>query len=207
MYDIMYRANECPNTHIRSFIHNLHSLRNNWNLFTVYFSVAPLIFWCKFCIPLGTSFELLRLLFWWYSRWLFALRLIFRRYLALHSLRNDFWAENLRCSPLGTAICSFVMLCIPLGTTFELLPIFLFLCTRWCMLRFYIYIFWGILLSWSWIRKEKLQTMAPLKTFLPLWKGKGCHRKNEKDYINLYIIPSKLIRVPRSRNVIAIHIL
>jgi hypothetical protein len=22
--------------------------------------------------------------------------------------------------------------------------------------------------------------MAPLKTFLPLWKGKGCHRKNEK---------------------------
>jgi hypothetical protein len=29
MYDVMYRANECPNTHIRSFIHNLHSLRNN----------------------------------------------------------------------------------------------------------------------------------------------------------------------------------
>jgi hypothetical protein len=22
--------------------------------------------------------------------------------------------------------------------------------------------------------------MAPLKTFLPLWKGKGCHRKNKK---------------------------
>jgi hypothetical protein len=29
MYDVMFRANECPNTHIRSFIHNLHSLRNN----------------------------------------------------------------------------------------------------------------------------------------------------------------------------------
>ena len=138
MYDVMYRANECPNTHIRSFIHNLHSLRNNGNLFAVYFSATPLIFRCKFCIPLGTSFELLRLLFQRYSRWLFALRLIFQRYsswlftlrltfrwyLALHSLRNDFWAENLRCVPLGTAFCSFVMLCIPLGMTFELLPIF-----------------------------------------------------------------------------------
>jgi hypothetical protein len=27
------------------------------------------------------------------------------------------------------------------------------------------------------LRKEKLQAIAPLKTFLPLWKGKGCHRK------------------------------
>jgi hypothetical protein len=49
--------------------------------------------------------------------------------------------------------------------------------------------------------------MAPLKTFLPLWKGKGCHRKNVKGYINLYIIPSKLICIPRSRNVVAVHIL
>jgi hypothetical protein len=91
--------------------------------FAVYFSVALLIFRCKFCIPLGTSFELLRLIFW--------------RYLALHSLRNDFWTENLWCAPLGTTFCSFVVLCIPLGTTFELLPGF-FLCTRWCMLRCYI---------------------------------------------------------------------
>jgi hypothetical protein len=30
------------------------------------------------------------------------------------------------------------------------------------------------------LNKKKLQAMAPLKTFLPLWKGKGCHRKNEK---------------------------
>jgi hypothetical protein len=102
MYDVMYRANECPNTHIRSHTHNLHSLRNDWSLFAVYFSAAPLIFRCKLCIPLGTSFELLHLLFWRYSRWLFALCLIFRQYLALHSLRNDFWAENLRCAPLGT---------------------------------------------------------------------------------------------------------
>ena len=48
------------------------------------------------------------------------------RFLALHSLRNVFWAENLWCAPLGTAFCSFVVLCIPLGMTFELLPIFSF---------------------------------------------------------------------------------
>jgi hypothetical protein len=111
------------------------------------FRCSPLTFRCKFCIPLGTSFELLCLLF---RRYKFCiplgtsfelLCLIFRRYLALHSLRNDFWAENLRYAPLGTTFCSFVVLCIPLGTTFELLPGFFSLCTRWCMLRFYIYIF------------------------------------------------------------------
>jgi hypothetical protein len=26
-------------------------------------------------------------------------------------------------------------------------------------------------------KNEKLQALAPLKTFLPLLKGKGCHRK------------------------------
>jgi hypothetical protein len=136
-----------------------------WNLFVIYFSAAPLIFRCKFCIPLGTSFELLRLPFRRYSRWLFALRLIFRWYLALHSLWNDFWAENLHCAPLGTAFCSFVVLCIPLGMTFELLPVFS-LCTRWCMLRFYIYIFLG---DFALVELEKkLQAMAPLKSFLPL---------------------------------------
>jgi hypothetical protein len=49
--------------------------------------------------------------------------------------------------------------------------------------------------------------MAPLKTFLPLWKEKGYLRKNEKDYIKLHIISLKLIRIPRSRNVVAVHIL
>jgi hypothetical protein len=80
------------------FIFRLHRL---------FFGVSALTFRCKFCIPLGTSFELLRLLFRRYSRWLFTLRLIFRRYLALHSLWNDFWAENLCCAPLGTTFCSF----------------------------------------------------------------------------------------------------
>jgi hypothetical protein len=55
-------------------------------------------------------------------------------------------------------------------------------------------------------KRKRLQTMAPLKTFLPLWKGKGCHRKIEKDYMTLYIIPPKLIRIPRPMNVITIHI-
>jgi hypothetical protein len=95
-------------------------LRNDKNLFAAYFSVAPLIFRCKFCIPLGTSFELLRLLYrWYFSRWLFTLRLIFRLYLALHSLWNNFWAENLHCAPLGMAFCSFGKLTLrSLGTTF-----------------------------------------------------------------------------------------
>jgi hypothetical protein len=78
---------------------------------------------------------------------------------------------------------SFVMLFILLGTTFELLPVFLFflsLCTRWCMLRFYILQpFLGDLALME-LNEKKLQAMAPLKTFLPLLKGKGCHRKNEK---------------------------
>jgi hypothetical protein len=143
MNDVMYCANECPYTRLRSHIQTLHSLRNYWNLFVVYFLASPLIFRCKFCIPLGTSFELLCLLF---RRYKFCiplgtsfelLRLIFRQHLALHSLRNNFWAENLHCAPLGTTFCSFVVLCIPLGTTFELLPGF-FLCTRWCVLRCYI---------------------------------------------------------------------
>jgi hypothetical protein len=70
--------------------------------------------WYKFCIPLRTSFELLRLLFRRYKfciplgTTLELLRLIFRQYLALHSLLNDFWAENLHCTPLGTTFCSFV---------------------------------------------------------------------------------------------------
>jgi hypothetical protein len=80
------------------FIFRLHRL---------FFDVSALTFRCKFCIPLGTSFELLRLLFRRYSRWLFVLRLIFRWYLALHSLWNDFWVENLHYAPLGTTFCIF----------------------------------------------------------------------------------------------------
>jgi hypothetical protein len=61
------------------------------------FELLHLLFrWYKFCIPLGTTFELLRLIF---RRYKFCiplgttfelLRLIFRRHLALHSLWNDF---------------------------------------------------------------------------------------------------------------------
>jgi hypothetical protein len=29
-------------------------------------------------------------------------------------------------------------------------------------------------------KKGKIKVIAPLKTFLPLWKGKGCHRKIKK---------------------------
>jgi hypothetical protein len=76
------------------------------------------------------------------------------------------------------------------------------------MLRFYIYIFLRDFALVELNKKEKLQAMAPLKTFLPLWKGKGCHsKKMKKDYIKLHIISSKLIRVPRSRNIVAVHIL
>jgi hypothetical protein len=49
--------------------------------------------------------------------------------------------------------------------------------------------------------------MAPLKTFLPFGKEKGAIGKNEKKYIKLHIISSKLILIPRSRNVVAVHIL
>jgi hypothetical protein len=50
--------------------------------------------------------------------------------------------------------------------------------------------------------------MAPLKTFLPFGKEKGSIGKmKDEDYINLYIISSKLIRIPRSRNVVVVHVL
>jgi hypothetical protein len=93
-------------THIPTMEYTI-SLPFIFRLHRLFFGVSALTFRCKFCIPLGTSFELLRLLFRRCSRWLFALHLIFWRYLALHSLWNDFWAENLHCAPLGTTFCSF----------------------------------------------------------------------------------------------------
>jgi hypothetical protein len=117
--DMMQRMMLMSKTHTHAETQSLCPLRNDQNLFAAYFSASPLIFRCKFCIPLGTSFELLRLLFrQYFSRWLFALRLIFRWYLALHSLWNDFWAENLHCAPLETTFCSFGKLTLhSLGTT------------------------------------------------------------------------------------------
>jgi hypothetical protein len=62
------------------------------------------------------------------------------------------------CIPLGTtlellrlllsaesALTFRCKLCIPLGTTLELLHLLLF-GTRWCALSFYIYILWGFFL-------------------------------------------------------------
>ena len=46
MYDVMCRANECPNACIRSHNHSLHSLGNDRSLFAIYFSASPLIFRC-----------------------------------------------------------------------------------------------------------------------------------------------------------------
>jgi hypothetical protein len=76
------------------------------------------------------------------------------------------------------------------------------------MLRFYILHSFGDFDLVELNKKRKITSYAPLKTFLPLWKGKGCHRKKmKKDYIKLHIISSKLIRIPRSRNVVVVHIL
>jgi hypothetical protein len=83
----------------------------------------------------------------------------------MHSLWNDFLAENLRCAPLGMTFCSFIMLCIPLGMTFELLPVFLFALDGAC-LDLHITSFLGDLALMG-LNKKKLQAMAPLKTFLP----------------------------------------
>jgi hypothetical protein len=75
------------------------------------------------------------------------------------------------------------------------------------MPSFYIYIFGGYCSCRADIRKEKLHAMAPLKPFSSFGKEKGAIGKNKKDYIRLHIVPPKLIRIPRSRNVAAVHIL
>jgi hypothetical protein len=92
--------------------------------------------------------------------------------------------------------------------TFELLPIFSFLPALDGACSVFTFTFLGDFARVELNKKKgKLHAMAPLKTFLPLQKGKGCHRKNKKDYIKLAIISVKLIRIPRSRNVVAVHIL
>jgi hypothetical protein len=78
---------------------------------------TPTLVHGRLYIPLGTTFELLRLLFWWYKFCIplgttfELLRLVFRRY--------KFYI------PLGTTLNFFALyfggiwLCIPFGTTFE----------------------------------------------------------------------------------------
>jgi hypothetical protein len=115
------------------------------------------------------------------------------------------------CIPLGTSLELLRLLlrryklCIPLGTSLELRFSFLALDGAFSAFTF---TFFGGFCSYK-TKKKRLHILAPLKTFLPLWKGKGCHEKknkNMKNYIKLYIISPKLIRIPRSRNVIAVHI-
>jgi hypothetical protein len=57
------------------------------------------------------------------------------------------------------------MLYIPLGTYFDLLPVFLFALDG-AGSDFTYYIFGDLALVWL-NKNEKLQAMAPLKTFLP----------------------------------------
>jgi hypothetical protein len=131
------------------------------------FRCSPFIFRCKFCIPLGTTLELLRLLFRRYKfciplgTTLELLCLLFRRYLALHSLRNDFWAENLRCAPLGTTFCSFIVLCIPFVTTFELFPVFFFFLHSMVHAQI-LHSFWGFSLV-ELNKKDKITSYGPIK--------------------------------------------
>jgi hypothetical protein len=75
------------------------------------------------------------------------------------------------------------MLCIPLGTTFELLPAFPLFFSLHSMVNAQILHFTSFLGDLTLVelnKKGKITSYAPLKTFLPLWKGKWCHRKNEK---------------------------
>jgi hypothetical protein len=68
--------------------------------------------------------------------------------------------------------------CIPLGTSFELLPIFSFLFALDGACSAFTFTSLGDIALVE-PKKEKFHVMAPLKTFLPLWKGKGCHRKKK----------------------------
>jgi hypothetical protein len=69
MYDVMYLANECQ-THTYEAITKafvplgtiIVSLSFIFRHHRLFFGVSALSFRCKFCIPLGTSFKLLRLL-------------------------------------------------------------------------------------------------------------------------------------------------
>jgi hypothetical protein len=94
-----------------------------------------------------------------------------------------------RCKPpLGASSPSILVesafifrckLCIPLVTTFELLPVFFsFLFALDGAFSAFTFTSLGdIALIEPKLEKEKLHAMALLKTFLPLWKGKGCHKK------------------------------
>jgi hypothetical protein len=87
---MMQRMMLMPKTRTHAETQSLRPLRNLQNIFAVYFSASPLIFRCKFCIPLGTSFELLCLYF-----------------------------GGIRVDSRFTLYFNGIWLCIPFGTTFE----------------------------------------------------------------------------------------
>jgi hypothetical protein len=72
------------------------------------------------------------------------------------------------------------VLCIPLGTTFELLTIFFFSALDDACSDFTFYIFLGDFVVIELDEKGKITNYGPIKNLSPLWKGKGCHRKNKK---------------------------
>jgi hypothetical protein len=55
-------------------------------------------------------------------------------------------------------------------------------------------------------KKRKITCYGPIKNLSPPLERKRVP-KEKKDYIKLDIISSKLIRIPRSRNVVAVHVL
>jgi hypothetical protein len=81
---------------------SLRPLRNDQDLFAVYFLAVFSRWLFALRLIFRRYFRASPFISAVFSRWLFALRLLFRRHLALHSLRNDFGAKNLLCAPLGT---------------------------------------------------------------------------------------------------------
>jgi hypothetical protein len=55
-------------------------------------------------------------------------------------------------------------------------------------------------------QRMKITTYGPVKNLSPLLKGKGCHRGKIRKLHYLHIISSKLIYIPRSWNVIVVHV-
>jgi hypothetical protein len=70
------------------------------------------------------------------------------------------------------------VLCIPLGTTFELLPVFFFSALDGECSDFTFYIFLRDFVLVELDKKGKITNYGPIKNLSPLRKGKGCHRKN-----------------------------
>jgi hypothetical protein len=133
-----------------SFIFRLHRL---------FFDVSALTFHYKFCIPLGTSFELLRLLFRRYSRWLFTLRLIFRRNQRLFfAVSSIFPLERLLSRKL--TMCSLRNDFLLLRQTYAA-----FLRTTFCCFGKTCYIIVNPAFSW-----EQLSCFTDFWNFVSLWR-------------------------------------